>query len=218
MKYKCLVFDHDDTTVNSTATIHYPSFVEYMKLYHPEVQYSLDDYVKYNFHPGVMEFFTKICGLSDDELDKEEAFWYEYAKTHVADVFPGIKDIMERQKAEGGYIAVASHSYAENILKDYAHNNLPIPDVIFGWEQPKEERKPAPTAIYKIEEMFGLEPKDILVIDDLKPGYDMARAAGVDFAAVGWANDIAEIEAFMRSNCRYYFKTVEELAHFVEGS
>ena len=53
------------------------------------------------------------------------------------------------------------------------------------------------------------------MIDDLKPGYDMAREAGVDFAAAGWANDIEPIESFMRSNCRYYFKTVPELADFV---
>ena len=30
MRYQCLIFDHDDTTVNSTAKIHYPCFVEYM--------------------------------------------------------------------------------------------------------------------------------------------------------------------------------------------
>ena len=71
MKYKCLVFDHDDTAVNSTATIHYPSFVEYMKIYHPEVDYSLEDYVKYNFHPGVIEFFTDVIGLDQEELVKE---------------------------------------------------------------------------------------------------------------------------------------------------
>ena len=42
-----------------------------------------------------------------------------------------------------------------------------------------------------------------------------ARAAGVDFAAVGWANDIPAIEAFMRRNCDLYFKTVAELAAFL---
>ena len=35
MKYKCLVFDHDDTVVNSTATIHFPSFRDYLKIYRP---------------------------------------------------------------------------------------------------------------------------------------------------------------------------------------
>ena len=33
MRYKCLVFDHDDTVVNSTATIHHPSFLKYLAQY-----------------------------------------------------------------------------------------------------------------------------------------------------------------------------------------
>ena len=64
-------------------------------------------------------------------------------------------------------------------------------------------------------EELDLQPEDLLMIDDLKPGYDMARKAGVDFAAVGWASDIPQIEAFMRQNCRHYFKTVAELDEFV---
>ena len=54
------------------------------------------------------------------------------------------------------------------------------------------------------------------MIDDLKPGYDMAHAVGADFAAVGWSSDIPEIESFMRENCTLYFKTVQELAAFLE--
>ena len=26
MKYRCLIVDHDDTVVNSTATVHFPCF------------------------------------------------------------------------------------------------------------------------------------------------------------------------------------------------
>ncbi len=211
MKYKCLVFDHDDTTVNSTATIHYPSFVEYMNKYRPDVQYSLEEYVRYNFDPGVITFFKDMCHMSDEELKQEEIFWYNFAKNHYADAFPGIKEIMDRQKAEGGYVVVVSHSYSENILKDYAHNDLPEPDMIFGWEQPLEERKPSPIPIYKIMEKYDLKAEDILMIDDLKPGLDMAKAAGIDFAAACWCFDIPENEKHMRENATYLCKCVSDL-------
>ena len=65
-------------------------------------------------------------------------------------------------------------------------------------------------------EQFSLEKTDLLMLDDLKPGYDMARAAGVDFAAAGWAYDVPEIEGFMRKNCDYYFKTVQDFGRFLE--
>ena len=46
---------------------------------------------------------------------------------------------------------------------------------------------------------------------------DVCRAAGVPFAAAGWANDIPQIERFMRDNCDLYFKTVPELwAHLFD--
>ena len=53
MRYKCLVLDHDDTVVNSTATIHYPAFLEALKLLRPGVTISLDDYFRENFDPGL---------------------------------------------------------------------------------------------------------------------------------------------------------------------
>ena len=73
LKYPCLVMDHDDTTVDSTATVHYPCFVEYMKIYHPDKILTLEEYFRYNFHPGVVPMFTEICGMTLEELYEEEA-------------------------------------------------------------------------------------------------------------------------------------------------
>ena len=123
---------------------------------------------------------------------------------------------MLRHRAEGGIIAVISHSMRENILRDYAANGLPEPDIIYGWEQPEERRKPHPWPVEQVMRELGLKREELLMIDDLKPGYDMAAAAGIDFAAAGWANDIEEIENFMRSNSQYYFKKVEDLDTFLK--
>ena len=217
LKYPCLVLDHDDTTVNSTATVHYPSFVEYMEKNFPAVRMTLEEYFRYNFDPGVVPMFLDICGLTEAQMKDEEAFWREYARTHSAKAYPGIREILVRQREAGGKICVVSHSYTENILRDWRENDLPLPDMVFGWESPPEERKPAPYPLLRIMERFGLQPEEMLVVDDLKPGYDMAKAAGVPFAAAGWANDIESIEQFMRKNCGLYFKTVAELERYLFG-
>lgn len=211
-KYKCLVLDHDDTVVNSTSTIHYPCFIEYLekKLPHLAKKYTLSDYFRKNFDPGVVEFFCGEIGLSAEEMREEEAYWRDYVRSHTPTAFPGMRELIRDFRAAGGYITVDSHSFSYYIERDYKANDLPAPDVIYGWELPPEQRKPSPYTLFDLMRRLSLSPSEILVIDDLKPGYDMARAAGVDFAAAGWAYDVPEIEAFMRKNCDFYFKTVAE--------
>lgn len=215
MKYKCLVFDHDDTVVNSTATIHHPCFEEYLRLYYPGRSCSLEEYFWKNFTPGFVEMCRQDYGMTDADLEIEGQFWRSYVRTRIPEAYPGIREIMERQKAQGGLVCVVSHSFEDNIRRDYRHNGLPEPDLVFGWEQPLERRKPEPWPLEEIMRTYGLQPSDLLMIDDLKPGYDMALRCGVDFAAVGWSNDIPQIEAFMRRNCGLYFKTVGELADYL---
>lgn len=218
MKYKCLVFDHDDTVVNSTATIHYPSFIEYLKIYDPDrvEECTLDEYFRWNFDPGFIEACRTIYRMDDAQLEREVEFWRDYVSTRIPSVYPGMKEIMERQKAEGGRIAVISHSMKENILRDYAANSLPEPDLVYGWEEPEEHRKPEAWPMEQVMCRFGLQPEEILMVDDLKPGYDMAVKCGTAFAAAGWANDVVEIEDFMRKSCSNYFKTVKEFAAFLQ--
>ena len=216
MRYKCLVFDHDDTVVNSTAIIHWPCFVEYLALRRPGMSCSLEKYFLRNFEPGFIPMCREDYGMDDEDLVDETLFWQAYVRDHIPVAYPGVREIMERQKAAGGLVCVVSHSFDFNIRRDYRENGLPEPDAVFGWEQPLEKRKPSPWPLEEIMRRFDLRPEELLMIDDLKPGYDMARACGVDFAAVGWSNDIPQIERFMRGSCRWYFKTVPELAAFLE--
>ena len=215
MRYPCLVVDHDDTVVNSTATVHYPCFVQYTQQYFPDYRCTLEDYFIKNFDPGVVSFFRDDVGMTDEQMRHEQAYWNAYVQDHVPQVYPGMAEVLWEQKKRGGLLCVISHSYSKNILRDYRENGLPEPDMVFGWELPPEQRKPDPAGMYAIMEKYHLEPHELLMLDDLKPGYDMARACGAHFAAAGWANDIPQIERFMRQNCDNYFKTVPELRAFL---
>lgn len=218
MRYRCLVFDHDDTTVNSTATIHHPCFERFLSDYYPGKHCSLEEYFIKNFSPGFLPMCRNEYGMDEQMIELEGQYWKEYVKTRIPKAYPGIRELMERQKTEGGLTAVISHSFRENILRDYAANGLPEPDLIFGWEMPADKRKPSPWPLQEVLKRLDLRAKEVLMIDDLKPGYDMARACGVPFAAVGWSNNISVIESFMREHCRLYFKKVSELSDYLFGS
>ncbi len=218
MKYRCLIFDHDDTTVNSTATIHHPCFQEFLAAYYPGKTCSRDEYFLKNFYPGFLAMCKEEYQMDDRMIEIEGQYWKEYVRSRIPTAYPGIRDIMLHHKAEGGKIAVISHSFRENILRDYQANDLPEPDCIFGWEMPPEKRKPYSWPLIEVLVRLSLQPNEALMIDDLKPGLDMASSCGVPFAAAGWANDIPQIESYMRNNCSLYFKKVEELASFLFGT
>ena len=220
MKFKCLILDHDDTVVNSSASIHYPSFVEYLKIARPELadNYTLESYFLKNFHPGILSLLCDECGLNETELKEEEAFWREFVKNHIPKAYDGFREIIDRFLREGGIVVVDSHSYSNYIKRDYEANSLPMPTRIYGWDIEPSWRKPSPATVLEVMRDYNLSPSEVLVVDDLKPGYDMARGAGVVFAAAGWAYDGPELEEFMRKNCDYYLKTVGELSSLLFDS
>ena len=215
MRYPCLVVDHDDTVVNSTATVHYPCFVQYTRQHFPHYRCTLEEFFVKNFDPGVVAFFRDEVGMSEAQMRHEQEYWNAFVQDHVPQAYDGIADVLWEQKRRGGRLCVISHSYTVNILRDYRENGLPEPDLIFGWEYPRQQRKPHPWPLLQIMERFNLAPEELLMVDDLKPGYDMAAACGVPFAAAGWANDISAIEDFMRRSCALYFKTVPELRAYL---
>ena len=206
MKYKCIILDHDDTVVDSTRHVHHPAFLVSLAELRPGRTISLEDYFRVNFHPGFVEYCRDVLGFSEAELAREVEMWKEYVRDHIPEVYPGMARIIRRQKEAGGLVCVISHSFDYNIRRDYAANGLPQPDAVYGWELPPQRRKPDPWALNQVLERFGLKPEDCLVVDDLKPGYDMARTAGVPFAAACWAYDVPEIRTFMEQNCTLAFE------------
>ena len=48
--------------------------------------------------------------------------------------------------------------------------------------------------------ILNLKPEELLMVDDLKPGYDMAKACGVPFACAGWSdNQIPVVREYMQN-------------------
>ena len=216
MKYKCLILDHDDTVVKSTPYIHYPSFVEAIKVLRPNLSdLTLEEFVMKCFNPGFSEFCKDILMFNKEEQEYQYKIWTSYTKSNVPKFYDGFGELINDFKNQGGIICVSSHSESKQINRDYMLNCGIIPDKIFGWDLKEDERKPNPYSIKETMRLFNLNNKDILVVDDLKPGLDMAKACDVDFASAGWSHLIPEIIEFMKENSNYYFKDVKELRNLI---
>lgn len=191
IRYSCLVLDHDDTVVKSTPGIHYPSFVEAVRVLRPDTEpLSLQDFVSYCFNPGFNELCREIMQFTKEEQQTQYKIWRSYTENNIPEFYEGFPELLRDYKADGGIVSVVSHSESRQILRDYLHNCGLEPDCIFGWDMEEHQRKPNPYPIYQTMKMHNLQREDILVLDDLKPGLDMARKCGVKFAGAGWSHII----------------------------
>ncbi|MDO4481906.1 MAG: HAD family hydrolase [Bacillota bacterium] len=217
LNYKCLVMDHDDTVVMSTPQVHYPSFRKTLSEIRPDVKMSLEEFMMYCFEPGFYELCFDILHFTQEERVNQYAGWMKYMETHIPDFYPGMAGLIQRQRDEGGIVCVVSHSNSLNIRRDYRKAGVAEPEMVFGWELGEGKRKPSPYPVKMIMDEYKLDESEILVIDDLKPGLDMAEKCGVEFACAGWSHKIKAIEEYMRKNSTHYFASVEELERFCFG-
>jgi beta-phosphoglucomutase-like phosphatase (HAD superfamily) len=217
-RYRCLIIDHDDTAVDSTRRVHYPAHVRSMEVLRPDSPpIDIDTWFAKNCDPGIMEFLVGELGLTTEELAVEHRIWRTFTERETPRFYPGFLEALAAYKVGGGRVVVVSHSESHVIEAHYraADGGGPLPDLVFGWELGALQRKPSPYPVQETIRRLGLAPRDVLVVDDLKPGVVMARAAGVDAAAAGWAHDIPAIREFMKSSCVAYFATVAEFAEFI---
>lgn len=216
MRYRCLILDHDDTVVKSTPDIHYPSFIQALKDLRPNMKpLRFEEFVSYCFSPGFSDLCKEILKFSKEEQEYQYKIWKYYTETKIPDFYPGFAELITEYKKSGGIVTVVSHSESEQINRDYMLNCKLTPDLVFGWEMEEHQRKPNPYPIIEIMKRFDLNSDEILVVDDLKPGLDMARGCEITFAGAGWSHVIPEIRDYMKLNSDYYFSTVDSFKKFI---
>ncbi|MEI7732770.1 MAG: HAD family phosphatase [Verrucomicrobiota bacterium] len=220
LRYRCLILDHDDTAVNSTAMIHYPAHLEAMRVMRPGMQpVALEGWFLKNFHPGILAFLEGELGMTQEELATEFNIWRAFNAREDPEFFPDFLELLVEYRQRGGRIVVASHSERDTILRHYRKCGMAEvePDLVFGWDADPERRKPSPWPVLETLRHLGIAPNETLVLDDLKPGVLMAQRAGVPVAGAGWAHRIPQIREYMQQNCVAYFEEIAQFKSFLLG-
>lgn len=216
LKYPCLVLDHDDTVVQSEATVNYPFFCYILDQFRPGTKITLEEYTRGCFQLGFADMCRKWYGFTEQEIEDEYHGWQAYIVHHTPAPFPGIGNVIRRQKEEGGLICVVSHSCIQNITRDYTAHFGVLPDDIYGWDLPEEKRKPSTYPLEQIMAKYSLKPNQLLVVDDMKPAWEMASKVGTPIAFAGWGRlDCPELSQQMRQLCDFSFTSTEDLEKFL---
>ena len=216
LQYPCLILDHDDTVVQSETTINYPFFCYILDQFRPGATITLEEYIQGCYHPGFAGMCRQRFQFTEQELVDEYKGWMDYVRTHIPPPCPGIERIIHRQKEEGGMLFVVSHSSEENITRDYLTHFGILPDGIYGWDLPEHQRKPSPYPLEHIMQTHVFTPEQMLVVDDLKPAWQMASAVNVPIAFAAWSKtEVPEVASEMKRLCNFTFSTPAQLEEFL---
>ncbi|ELP90417.1 hypothetical protein EIN_016360 [Entamoeba invadens IP1] len=184
LKYKCIVLDQDDTTVDSTPSVHYKSYQLFMSKYRKDSPiFTLEEWYKILWDVNTTQFFNDVLCLSNDEKKEIYQEWINCYTNSRIEMFPGILDFLKEYRSLGGIIIVCTHGQA-TVIKDFYEkytNGAFLPDDIYGFDPTHPELcKPYPYPIECVLQKYRLTKQDIVVVDDLSHGLLMAKNAGVD--------------------------------------
>ena len=77
-------------------------------------------------------------------------------------------------------------------------------------------RKPNPYPLQDIMGRFHLRPEEILVVDDMKLGWMMAKAMNVSVAYAAWSKtEFPDLTTEMRDLCEFSFDSPADLEKFL---
>jgi len=216
LKYPCLVLDHDDTVVQTERAIGYPYFRDFVEQIRPGYTLSFAEYVRDCNNMIFADMCRKKWNMTDEELLQEYTGWKAYSRVHIPPLCEGIDRVICRHKQEGGILCVASLSTREIITRDYLHHFGFMPDAVYDYELPVEHRKPNAYALKDIMARFDLKPEEILVVDDMKLGFDMASACAVPTAYAAWnKTEFPDLSAEMKHIFDFSFDSPKELELFL---
>ena len=216
LKYPCLVLDHDDTAVKSELTVNYPCFLLALEKFRPGETMEYPEFVDWCFRHEFTDFLRLKYDFTEEELLEEYHMWQDYSKTHIPPAYEGVRELIAEQKKRGGMVCVVSLSSRENILRDYRTHFGMEPDLVFSCDDPRDQRKPNPYPLEQIMARCSLSPSQLLMIDDLPTGPQMAAKAGVPSVFAAWSRQESPglMEA-MSELCDFTFHSTEDLRKFL---
>lgn len=188
LKKRALIFDHDDTLVDSQRTIHYPLFLkslDQLRPYHDKP--SFQEFVTRSNQYGFENYIRQVYGFNDAEVEQEILWWRQGVGEAKAEIFDDLKPILNDFINSNGILIVYSYSESHMIIRDYERYFDFVPHEIIGFDQERHLQKPYRLPVLMALHKYQLDPKDCLLVDDMPLLIDTAKRLNMDMVGAHWA-------------------------------
>lgn len=210
-KKKAVLFDLDGTLVDS-MWVWSQIDIDYLGSYGFSVPEELQRIVEGMGFTEVAVYFKERFSIPDS-IEKIKRIWQEMAMDkycHSVPVKPGVKSLLPFLKEKGIRMAVASSNDAALIEACLKANGIReyFDAVITACEVKKG--KPAPDVYLEAARRLHVLPEECLVFEDIIPGIQAGKNAGMEVCAVHDTYSIPQ-EKEKRQTADYYITSYEQV-------
>lgn len=175
-----VLFDWDNTLVNTWPTIHNAlnSTLRYME--HPE--WSLD-YVKANVKKSMREAFPDLFGARWQ--DAAAHFQHSYRSIHLQQLqpLPGAEDTLKLLRRSPAFIGIVTNKKSETLKKELQHLGWESYfDAAVGAGDAARDKPSADPALLALQTYQGVRGKQVWFVGDT--AVDLACAAAIEATAI----------------------------------
>jgi len=207
--FKGIIFDIDGT-LTSTNKLIFKSFNHIAKKYLDRS--FTDKEIIALFGPTEDAILKELCGKNFEAARKD---YYEFYKSHhhIANLYPGIKELLDYLKTKGVLLAVFTGKGRQASLITLEELSIINYFDIIVTGDDVANHKPSSEGIMKFVNEYNLKKDEILMIGDSVADIRASKEAGIRIASALWDSYAAEKVKTLGSD--YYFHTVDELKGFL---
>ncbi|MFC2133354.1 HAD family hydrolase [Bacteroidota bacterium] len=210
-KFDGIIFDID-ATLTSTNDLIFASFNHVSEKYLNR-RFTFEE-IAAMFGPTEDGILTDLMGENFNAARKDYFEFYSGMHEELADIYEGIKDILEMIKKENILLSVYTGKGRKSSLITLVKIGvLEYFDMIVTGDDVKNP-KPSPEGIDVFVEKFNLERNRVLMVGDSPADIKAARHAGVKNAEVLWDEYAKQRSHDLKSD--FVFHTVKELDEFIK--
>ena len=210
-RISCIIFDIDGTLTQTNELI-YATF-----------NHVAEKYLQKVFTPKeIVAMFGPPEEVAIERLVGREQYgeaiddFYNYYETHhprMADVYSGIRELLEFLKSKGIILAVFTGKGKRTTLITLHKLGITSYFDLIVTGSDVENHKPSADGIRKVLKTFRLQPDEVLMVGDSVSDVKAAHEAGVPIAAVLW--DSYGKEHVLEMDIDYRFHDVQEFSSWL---